>query len=108
MSAQAPQPAAHGQPAPRLFSQANTHGNGPLQLSALPDPCTSTEVAAVLGKSPKTIVDWCQERAYTHIPCFRLGNRWYHRVPELMKWLNGIKSGQIEFRRRPRISENRR
>lgn len=73
-------------------------------LSSLPDPCTSTQLAKVLGKSPKTIVDWCQEREFTHIPCFRLGNRWYHRVPELIRWLNGIKSGQIEFRRRPRIA----
>ena len=78
------------------------------QLSALSDPCTSAELAAVLGKSPKTVVDWCQERAYTQIPCFRLGNRWYHRLPELMKWLNGIKSGQVEFRRKPRISGKRR
>jgi hypothetical protein len=77
-------------------------------LSRLPDPCTSTELATVLGKSPKTIVDWCQERAYTHIPCFRLGNRWYHRVPELMRWLNGIKSGHVEFRRRPRNSAERK
>jgi len=77
-------------------------------LTRLSDPCTSTELAAVLGKSPKTIVDWCQERAYTHIPCFRLGNRWYHRVPELIRWLNGIKSGQVEFRRKPRISGERR
>ena len=76
-------------------------------LTRLADPCTSTELAAVLGKSPKTIVDWCQERAYTHIPCFRLGNRWYHRLPELMKWLNGIKSGQVEFRRKPRDSAGR-
>lgn len=73
----------------------------------LNDPCTSAELAAALGKSPKTIVDWCQERRYTHIPCFRLGNRWYHRVPELVRWLNGIKSGQIEFRRRPRVSAER-
>ena len=79
-----------------------------LQLSALSDPCTSAELAAVLGKSPKTIVDWCQERAYTHIPCFRLGNRWYHRVPELVRWLNGIKSGLVEFRRKPRNSAGRR
>ncbi len=77
-------------------------------LSRLTDPCTSTELASVLHKSPKTIVDWCQERAYTHIPCFRLGNRWYHRVPELIRWLNGIKSGQVEFRRKPRISGDRR
>jgi hypothetical protein len=76
-------------------------------LDQLPDPCTSAELAAVLGKSPKTIVDWCQERRYTRIPCFRLGNRWYHRVPELVRWLNGIKSGQIEFRRRPRGSAER-
>jgi len=77
-------------------------------LASLADPCSSTDLAAVLGKSPKTIVDWCQERAYTHIPCFRLGNRWYHRVPELIRWLNGIKSGQVEFRRKPRISGDRR
>ena len=77
-------------------------------LSQLPDPCVSTELARVLGKSPKTIVDWCQERAYTHIPCFRLGNRWYHRLPELIRWLNGIKSGQVEFRRKPRNSAERR
>lgn len=74
----------------------------------LADPCSSAELARVLGKSPKTIVDWCEERAYTHIPCFRLGNRWYHRPAELLRWLNGIKSGQIEFRRKPRISGNRR
>lgn len=78
------------------------------QLSTLSDPCTSAELAAVLGKSPKTMVDWCQERAYTHIPCFRLGNRWYHRVPELIRWLNGIKSGHLKFRRRPRSSAKKR
>lgn len=78
------------------------------RIDHLPDPCTSAELAAALRKSSKTIVDWCQERAYTHIPCFRLGNRWYHRVPELIRWLNGIKSGQVEFRRKPRISEKRR
>jgi hypothetical protein len=78
------------------------------QLSTLPDPCSSAELAAVLGKSPKTVVDWCQERAYTHIPCFRLGNRWYHRPAELIRWLNGIKSGQVEFRRKPRNSAERR
>jgi hypothetical protein len=77
-------------------------------LTRLPDPCASAELALVLGKSPKTIVDWCQERAYTHIPCFRLGNRWYHRLPELIRWLNGIKSGQVEFRRKPRNSAERR
>ncbi len=82
--------------------------NGPLRLSALPDPCSSAELAAVLGKSAKTIVDWCQERAYTHIPCFRLGNRWYHRPAELMRWLNGIKSGHVEFRRKPRNSAERK
>jgi len=82
--------------------------NGPHRLSALPDPCSSSELAAVLGKSPKTIVDWCQERAYTHIPCFRLGNRWYHRPTELMRWLNGIKSGHVEFRRKPRNSAERK
>ncbi len=89
---------------PALSAPANANP----QLSTLSDPCTSAELATVLGKSPKTIVDWCQERAYTHIPCFRLGNRWYHRLPELMKWLNGIKSGQVEFRRKPRISGKRR
>ena len=75
-------------------------------LSSLPDPCSSAQLAAVLGKSPKTLVDWCQEREYTTIPCFRLGNRWYHRVPELIRWLNGIRSGQIEFHRRPRESRS--
>jgi len=77
-------------------------------LASLADPCSSTDLAAALGKSPKTIVDWCQERAYTHIPCFRLGNRWYHRPTELIRWLNGIKSGQVEFRRKPRNSAERR
>ena len=77
-------------------------------LDTLPDPCTSAQLAEALGKSPKTIVDWCQERAYTLIPCFQLGNRWYHRVPELVRWLNGVKSGRIEFRRKPRISQQRR
>lgn len=71
-------------------------------IAQLNDPCSSAEFAKVLGKSPKTIVDWCQEREYTQVPCFRLGNRWYHRVPELIRWLNGIKSGQVQFRRRPR------
>ena len=79
-----------------------------IQLADLTDPCSSMELAAVLGKSPKTIVDWCQERAYTHIPCFRLGNRWYHRVPELIRWLNGIKSGHLKFRRKPRNSAKKR
>lgn len=79
-----------------------------LQLAELMDPCSSAEFAEVLGKSPKTVVDWCQERAYTHIPCFRLGNRWYHRPTELIRWLNGIRSGHIEFRRRPRNSAKKR
>ncbi|MGB0715133.1 MAG: helix-turn-helix domain-containing protein [Phycisphaerae bacterium] len=74
------------------------------EFSTLPDPCTAAEFAAALGKSPKTIVDWCQERDYTLIPCFRLGNKWYHRKAELMRWLNGIKSGHIKFRRKPRRS----
>ena len=111
MTAHAPQPVtgvsaenAIGADVPTL----RAHENGPLRLSALPDPCTSVELAAVLGKSPKTIVDWCQERAYTHIPCFRLGNRWYHRPAELMRWLNGIKSGHVEFRRKPRNSAERK
>jgi hypothetical protein len=77
-------------------------------LDQLKDPCTSVEFARLLGKSPKTIVDWCQEREYTRIPCFRLGNRWYHRTSELKRWLNGIKSGQIEFRRKPRTPAERR
>lgn len=80
----------------------------PQTFSSLPDPCTSADLAALLGKSPKTIVDWCEERAYTHIPCFRLGNRWYHRPAELMRWLNGIKSGHVEFRRKPRNSAERK
>ncbi|MFQ5464141.1 MAG: helix-turn-helix domain-containing protein [Phycisphaerae bacterium] len=77
------------------------------RLSSLPDPCTSAQLAAVLGKSPKTLVDWCQEREFTHIPCFRLGNRWYHRVAELVRWLNGIEGGRIDFRRRPRNTNRR-
>ena len=80
----------------------------PFSLDTLPDPCTSAQLARALGKSPKTVVDWCQERNYTQIPCFRLGNRWYHRVPELVRWLNGVKSGRIAFRRKPRISRTRR
>ncbi len=77
------------------------------QLSSLPDPCTSAQLAAVLGKSPKTLVDWCQEREFTHIPCFRLGNRWYHRVADLVRWLNGIERGRIDFHRRPRHTNGR-
>ncbi len=71
-------------------------------LDDLRDPCTSGDLAAALSKSPKTIIDWCQERAYTQLPCFKIGNRWYHRLTELKRWLNGIKSGQIDFRRKPR------
>lgn len=78
------------------------------QLSSLPDPCTSAQLAALLSKSPKTIVDWCQERGYTGIPCFRLGNRWYHRRADLVKWLNGIRTGRIRFRRKPQSSAERR
>ena len=77
------------------------------QLSSLPDPCTSAQLAEVLGKSPKTLVDWCQEREFTQIPCFRLGNRWYHHLPELIRWLNGIEGGRIDFRRRPRRAKRR-
>jgi len=80
----------------------------PQDLSSLTDPCTSAELARVLAKSPRTIVDWCQESEYTLIPCFRLGNRWYHRVPELVRWLNGIKSGHFKFRRKPRNSAKKR
>jgi hypothetical protein len=76
-------------------------------LDQLRDPCTSAQLAEVLGKSPKTIVDWCEEREFTRIPCFRLGNRWCHSVSELRRWLAGIKSGQIEFRRRPKASARR-
>lgn len=96
---------------PSAFAEVPSTPNalpGRSDFSLLQDPCTSSQLAAALGKSPKTIVDWCQERAYTHIPCFRLGNRWYHRVPELIRWLNGIKSGQVEFRRKPRNSAERR
>jgi hypothetical protein len=92
---------------PASNSTATVPPTSTRQLSQLPDPCTSAQLAVVLGKSPKTIVDWCQERAYTLIPCFRLGNRWYHRVPELVRWLNGIKSGHIKFRRKPRRSSER-
>jgi hypothetical protein len=89
--------------------QAPTHPpDTRTDLTRLSDPCTSVELAAILAKSPKTIVDWCQERAYTHIPCFRLGNRWYHRPAELMRWLNGIKSGHVKFRRKPRNSAERK
>jgi len=98
----------HQPAAPLEHPPTDTARNATTQFLSLPDPCTSAQLAAVLGKSPKTVVDWCQERAYTQIPCFRLGNRWYHRVPELMRWLNGIKSGQIRFRRRPRNSAKKR
>ena len=86
----------------------DAEGGGRVALGQLSDPCTSADLAATLGKSPKTVVDWCQERRYTQIPCFRIGNRWYHRMPELIRWLNGIKSGRIEFRRKPRDSAARR
>lgn len=95
-------------PEPRISSNTGDGQGHSTELSSLSDPCSSAELAAVLGKSPKTIVDWCQEREYTLIPCFRLGNRWYHRKAELMRWLNGIKSGQVEFRRKPRNSAERR
>lgn len=86
---------------------ADTVGGAGCQLSSLPDPCSSAQLAAVLGKSPKTLVDWCQEREFTKIPCFRLGNRWYHRIAELVRWLNGIEKGRIDFRRRPRSARRR-
>ena len=92
-------------------TQITDDSSGSLQrvdFAHLPDPCTSTQLAKALGKSPHTVIDWCQERDYTLIPCFRLGNRWYHNVPELVRWLNGIKSGRIEFRRKPRRSAERR
>lgn len=93
----------------RTYSRGgDAEGGARVALSQLSDPCTSADLAATLGKSPKTVVDWCQERRYTQIPCFRIGNRWYHRVPELIRWINGIKSGRIEFRRKPRISAERR
>lgn len=82
--------------------------SAPFDLDRLSDPCTSFELAAVLRRSPKTIVDWCQEREYTQIPCFKVGNRWHHRVTEVKRWLNGLKSGQVEFRRAPRTSAVRR
>ena len=78
------------------------------RLSSLLDPCTSAQLAKVLDKSPMTIVDWCQEREFTRIPCFRLGNRWYHRVPELVRWLSAIEDGRIDFRRRPRSTFQRK
>ena len=71
-------------------------------LEDLVDPCPANDLATALSKSPKTIIDWCQERDYTRIPCFKIGNRWYHRLPELKRWLKGIQSGQVEFRRKPR------
>lgn len=80
---------------------------GCADLATLSDPCSSAELAAVLGKSPMTVVDWCQEREFTHIPCFRLGNRWYDRRPDLIGWLNGIEGGRIDFRRSPRSADLR-
>ena len=38
MTAQAPQPAAHDQPASRTFSQAHPHVSAPLQTSEAPAP----------------------------------------------------------------------
>ena len=99
---------AHAPPYADATPANRTEACDRAQIASLPDPCTSAALATVLVKSPKTIVDWCQERAYTHIPCFRLGNRWYHRVPELIRWLNGIKSGHLKFRRRPRSSAKKR
>lgn len=97
-------PTRDDKPKPERSADAEAYA----ELRELPDPCTSIDLARVLGKSPKTLVDWCQERAYTHIPCFRLGNRWYHRKAELVRWLNGIRSGHLEFRRKPRNSATRR
>ena len=76
-------------------------------LDDLGDPCPSADLAAALSKSPKTIIDWCQEREYTHLPCFKIGNRWYHRPAEVKRWLRGIQSGQVEFGRRPRSGDRR-
>ena len=76
-------------------------------LDDLGDPCPANDLAAALSKSPKTIIDWCQERTYTRIPCFKIGNRWYHRLPEVKRWLKGIQSGQVEFRRKPRSKKGR-
>jgi hypothetical protein len=76
-------------------------------LDDLRDPCPVDELAAALSKSPKTVVDWCQEREYTRIPCFKIGNRWYHRVPDVKRWLKGVQSGQVEFRRKPRTGDGR-
>jgi hypothetical protein len=84
------------------LSHVAHNGQHKLRLVDLPDPCTSSDFARVIGKSPKTIVDWCQERDYTCLPCFKIGNRWYHRLAELKRWFNGVKSGQIQFRRKPR------
>ena len=74
-------------------------------LNDLTDPCTASELAAALSRSPKTIIDWCQEKAYTRLPCFKIGNRWYHRPEEVKRWVRGIQSGQVEFRRKPRSGE---
>ena len=77
------------------------------RLDDLKDPCPSRELANALSISPKTLVDWCQEREYTLIPCFKIGNRWYHRTAEVKRWLNGLKSGQVGFRRKPRPKKRR-
>lgn len=76
-------------------------------LDDLRDPCPSEHLAVALARSPKTVVDWCQEREYTLLPCFKIGNRWFHRIPEVKRWLKGIQSGQVEFRRKPRQQNGR-
>ena len=84
-----------------------SNGHGIRSLDDLKDPCPAEDLAAALSKSPKTIIDWCQERLYTRLPCFKIGNRWYHRPAEVLRWLNGIKSGQVKFRRRPHLERKR-
>jgi len=94
---------------PRESQKPSSHSkrSDESKLSNLPDPCKSAQLAVALGKSPMTLVDWCQEREFTHIPCFRLGNRWYIRLPELIRWLKGFEVGQIDFHRRPRNTKRR-
>ena len=82
-------------------------GRRMLSLTTLRDPCPSEDLAAALSKSSMTIIDWCQEREYTQLPCFKIGNRWYHRPAEVLRWLNGIKNGQVKFRRKPRSNTRR-
>ena len=89
---------------------AITDGSGDQAVNGLhnlKDPCTAVELAQALSKSTKTVIDWCQERRYTQIPCFKIGNRWYHRLPEVKRWLKGIQSGQVEFRRKPRSEKGK-